>query len=890
MAEPSFTVNVGFMNLGRVPSNKNIVVELKRTFPDNTVEVFRDTIPATRFSDSITYKLNIFGAKDKGLNRITVKIDADNDVDETFETNNTITKDVYIFEDELRPIYPYNFSVINQQNPTLYSSTANAFAEARQYLLEMDTTEYFNSPLKVARSITSAGGIVEFASPLTFTDSTVYYWRVAPYASTGDTKWNVASFQYISGSEDGFGQSHIFQNLKSKFDHIQLDSASRQYKFGNSSHSIFVRSGVFPTGFSQADGFSVALDEDASIASVCGTNNIVFNVIDPISFKAWYNGPVGPGQYGSDDVCGPSRSWNFQFNILDVNKRKKIVEFMDLIPDGYYVVVRNCSGTTPANNTYANDWKNDAATFGVGNTIYDKMLAQGFTTIDSFYKPRAFVFVYRKNMLAEYTPSFTFSDDIYDAVTLTAHLETPDTAGYITSPAYGPARGWKQLHWRGNSIDGTPTDNPTVDIIGVDNNGVETPLILGIDQTAMDYDISSIDAKEYPFIKLKMRNEDGHYRTPWQMRYWMVTYDPAPEGAVAPNLYFTTRDTVEVGEPFNFGIAFKNISKVAFDSVKVKITVTDKNNFEKKLYEGKQKALPINDTIKLNVPINTQGISGHNSLFVNFNPDYDQPEQHLFNNYAFRDLYVRPDSLHPLMDVTFDGIHILNKDIVASKPEIVIKLKDEAKWMLLDDPSLVNIEVKYPGGTSRRFSYTSGNDTLQFIAASQSSNNTASINFNPFFLKDGDYELIVSGRDRSGNDAGTVGYRVNFRVINKPMISNMLNYPNPFTTSTAFVFTLTGSQVPQNLRIQILTITGKVVRDITKDELGPLHIGRNITEFKWDGTDQYGQKLANGIYLYRVITNLNGKSLDKYTSKEITNPDNTDKFFNNGYGKMYLMR
>ena len=114
----------------------------------------------------------------------------------------------------------------------------------------------------------------------------------------------------------------------------------------------------------------------------------------------------------------------------------------------------------------------------------------------------------------------------------------------------------------------------------------------------------------------------------------------------------------------------------------------------------------------------------------------------------------------------------------------------------------------------------------------------------------------------------------------------MLNYPNPFTTSTAFVFTITGSEIPQNLRIQIMTITGKIVRDITKDELGPLRIGRNITEFKWDGTDQYGQKLANGVYLYRVITNLNGKSLDKYKAPD----DNTDKYFNKGYGKMYLMR
>jgi flagellar hook assembly protein FlgD len=114
----------------------------------------------------------------------------------------------------------------------------------------------------------------------------------------------------------------------------------------------------------------------------------------------------------------------------------------------------------------------------------------------------------------------------------------------------------------------------------------------------------------------------------------------------------------------------------------------------------------------------------------------------------------------------------------------------------------------------------------------------------------------------------------------------MLNYPNPFTTSTAFVFTITGSEVPQNIKIQILTITGKVVREITKDELGPLHVGRNITEFKWDGTDMYHQRLAIGVYLYHVVTNLNGKGLDKYTSQS----DNTDQYFNKGYGKMFLMK
>jgi len=270
------------------------------------------------------------------------------------------------------------------------------------------------------------------------------------------------------------------------------------------------------------------------------------------------------------------------------------------------------------------------------------------------------------------------------------------------------------------------------------------------------------------------------------------------------------------------------------------------------------------------------------------NPEGDEkyrPEQYFFNNFGYKNFYVKEDTLHPLLDVTFDNAHILNHDIVSSKPDIVIKLKDESKWLLLDDTSLVTVQVRYPNGNIRPYRFD--NDTLQFISATKGGNdNVATIRFKPYFAEDGDYELIVSGKDQRNNQAGSVEYRVAFQVINKAMISNMLNYPNPFTTSTAFVFTITGSNVPQNIKIQILTVTGKIVREITKEELGPLRIGRNITEYKWDGTDQYGQKLANGVYLYRVTTNLNGKSLEKYTSDS----DNTDKYFNKGYGKMYLMR
>jgi hypothetical protein len=242
-----------------------------------------------------------------------------------------------------------------------------------------------------------------------------------------------------------------------------------------------------------------------------------------------------------------------------------------------------------------------------------------------------------------------------------------------------------------------------------------------------------------------------------------------------------------------------------------------------------------------------------------------------------------------LLDVTFDGVHILNRDLVSARPHIQIRLKDEAKFLLLNDTALSSVQIRFPDGSVRKQNFD--NDTLRFTPASSGSDNTATVDFFPQFAKqykaDGDeYELIVKGKDRSGNKAGATEYRISFTIISKPMISNLLNYPNPFSTSTAFVFTITGSDVPQNMKIQVLTVTGKIVREITKDELGPIHIGRNITDFKWNGTDQFGQKLGNGVYLYRFVTSLNGKRMDKYKA----GGDNTDMYFNNGYGKMYLMR
>lgn len=895
VSNQKFTVQSKVYNLGKAVGD-SIVWDIKRTHPDGTVStVYRQKVRAPYYADSITLSIPIISTKDRGLNKITVTIDAENVVDELSESNNTITKEFYIFEDDATPSYPQNFAIINRDNEKLYASTANPLSSEKDYVFQIDTTAKFNSPLKVSKNIRSKGGIIEFDPGFKYMDNTTYHWRVMVKTDTTNAEnghWNSSSFIYLKNSSTGSNQSDYYQHLYSDTQNIKMNDG-RDWEFASVTNLIQGKAGVFPTAYSFGSQFSVNINGSDFVQSVCGVSGIVINVVNPITLKPWLN-VRGAERFGSNPVCGDDRMANFQYNILDQQKRIAAYRFLkDSIPDGYVVVVRNISGVDSLSNTYAWQWQNDTTVLGSGNSLYHVLFDNGFTALDSFVRPRAFIFMYQKGREEEFVPTFTFSKGISDLIELTHPLIAPDSIGYIRSPRFGPVSAWTQLNWDGYETDTVSSANPKVSVVGIRYSGEEQVLAVA-DKTQKSVDLSFVDPKVFPYARLEMRNADSISFQPYQLTHWRLNYVAPPEGAIDPTILYKSKDTVMQGEMLEFGVGFKNISSQAFDSLKMKVNVIDHKNVTHTFEVPKQKPLISGDTLLFRTAIDTRNIPGANTLYVEFNADNDQPELYHFNNFIFHNFFVRPDNFNPLMDVTFDGVHILNRDIVSSKPHITIKLTDENRFIALNDTSLIKVQLKYPapdGVSSILRTIHFDNDTLRFTpSGTTGSGNVAIIDYTPHFSDDdGEYELIVSGKDVSGNKAGALDYHVTFRVINKAMITELLNYPNPFTTSTAFVFTLTGSEIPQNLRIQILTVTGKVVREVTKEELGPLRIGRNITEFKWDGTDMYGQPLANGVYLYRVLTNLNGKALDKFNDKDYQlNPKYN--FFRNGYGKMYLMR
>jgi len=517
--------------------------------------------------------------------------------------------------------------------------------------------------------------------------------------------------------------------------------------------------------------------------------------------------------------------------------------------------------------------------------------SRGATDITMLNDNQPYIFFTKKG--DNNTTLESFGDSLNPAITLSAQMGGNWSKGYVTSVPIGPAVTWNSLHWDQTPFEMTPgADSIAIDIIGLNVNGLEDtiPGFTGIQVGNYDLPINTIDANTYPRLKLRAYKQDVALLTPPQLKRWQIYYDEIPELALNPAKHFyLSKDTLAEGEDIYMEMAIENIGNVTLpDSLLVDFYVYDYNRVRHDLTSPRYKDLAPGDTVIGKVNFSTSNYPGLNSLWIEANPDNDQPEQYHFNNLAEIKFLVNRDITNPILDVTFDGVHILNGDIVSGKPNIQIRLKDENQYLALDDTSDWQVFIRDPDGIQTKLKFESNPcsgpamDALKWCPATLPAN-VFSIEYKPVLLKDGVYELWVQASDISGNISGDNNYRVTFEIINKSTITEVINYPNPFSTSTRFVFTLTGSEVPEDFMIQIMTVSGKIVRTINRDELGPIRIGRNITEYAWDGRDEYGDRLANGVYLYRVKTRLHGFAVEERST-------DAAKFFTKGWGKMYLMR
>jgi len=70
------------------------------------------------------------------------------------------------------------------------------------------------------------------------------------------------------------------------------------------------------------------------------------------------------------------------------------------------------------------------------------------------------------------------------------------------------------------------------------------------------------------------------------------------------------------------------------------------------------------------------------------------------------------------------------------------------------------------------------------------------------------------------------------------------NFPNPFSNFTRIAFTIPAKG---HVKLDVYDVCGRLVNRIMDEEAGP---GRY--ESDWDGLDSKGNRVANGVYFYRL--------------------------------------
>ncbi|MEM6394977.1 MAG: C25 family cysteine peptidase [Bacteroidota bacterium] len=890
----SFAVNFDLYNLGTRLEGDSISLQFDQQLPDGTIRSLGSRrVAAPVYSRPLRFSFANGDNSSVGINRLLVQVDPEGEIDERPNPaailNNT-TRDgggtagipFFVVSTSAQPIQPPRYAATSGSPLILKAATSDPLSEERDWILQVARTVDFEQVLYEDR-LTSGGGLLSWSPDFNWQDSTTYYWRVSPDSTALETQkpaWLASSFTYLDGVEDGWGLAH-YDQFADGLPEFLVNNGPDGFEFRADSLEV----GVFGEvnyidatrpGLSINDAIG---DSEFNLTSFVSEGMGVF-VMEPYTGELWANPPDDRFEAGDYGVPTAGKTM-FCFRLRLPEQRENMLTFLDEVVPENYVVYMTTLRRNEDDIHFSSEWAADSLIYG--RSIYTYLESQGALEVRNLNgnDKWPYVLAYRKGagLLGE-----SIGDDEEDQIQIRVQYPQRTVAGSLRSPIFGPASDWQALDWSVEDIDNPLDDSQVVLYGGTDVEALDS---LNVYASIGEFDLSAIDAELYPFLQFE----------------WLVT-DPEPStrsaadldylylrGSGAPDLLFNARaynqrsaDSLAAGETYRFGIAIQNAARVASDSVEVTAAwlgnnevLTSQTDLFKPLLED--------DTIRYDLSLETAQFQQAEALRISINPARTQLESNYANNELEKTFDLSRDEIDPLVNVTFDGRSIRDGALVSAQPSIVIEITDENRFLLLDRPELFALQLTSPDGQIQLIDPANDSD-LQFEPATEGDDNTARMTFAPDLPQDGTYNLLVQGADASGNAAGRLNYEVSFEVERAVGISQVVNYPNPFSDRTFFVYELSGSQPVDEYRIQIMTVSGRVVRELSALDLGPLQVGRHQTDFAWDGTDGYGDRLANGVYLYRVLfpqeSALNGIDAKRETS--------LDGFFENGMGKLVILR
>lgn len=872
----SFDLNLGLANIGRFTGD-SIKVEINIEKNNSIIYKLEKYILSPKNLETLTTQIPI---NEDWVGEVVIKAQITNlgSNSESSTSNNTLINKngingfpLVINSNNIKNIFPYDNSIIGSiEEFKLLAKTQNAFAKPNNYRIQIDTSYKFNSPFKQEKVFNNNGSFIEWKPNIPLIENQTYYWRTCIInESENSTIWDINSFTYISNKK-GFLLQTPFQFSKGKLENMEFDSTGR-LDFKIVDFNLNIRSAQFQGEiiFNTANG-----NKWGTLTPFNGSSNTLNAYI-------WRKNGLKQNN-GTDYNTVKWNSNTFVFNLSTLESRKGL---MDLINSAEEEDVIFCffnflqSGDL---SSFQHDkWETD--TIHLGKSLYSYFKEYGALSFENL-----------KSGLRPYILSFTKKNGIIAEI-ISDKLSNP-----VATAIKAPSRVYN------GEIESAPIKTgPNLEILQIlqeDKVGKK-----GFSHTSLYYNTpnnktfrlykdslrsSSIDLKDLKnigveSIKLKfysLHGGDGENgsvngallgENSSQLYKWMITTNE-----VLPDLIFASgklsKEEFYQGEKINSDLTIYNNSNRVFDNIEIKIDQINSVNSTNSVINNVEKINPGLNSIKQLLGDKAElGILGY---AVEINSNKSPNEFDFDNNRSNTFIKVKKDNINPNIEVLFNGSTIIDGDYVNSKPIIKISISDDNKFLLINKPELISIGIL--NNTTKDIENISLiNDRIaKFIPANDSTNKAVVEIYKEF--ADGNYTLIVNSKDGAGNVSGNQNYEVSFNVSSKSYIKNLTNYPNPFSNKTQFVYEMVGN-LPDDFVLQIFSISGKIVKEFRAAELGSIKNGKNVSSLVWDGTDDFGNKLGNGVYLMRMKTNFNKDYFDSSTN---------NNYMYKGFSKLVITR
>jgi hypothetical protein len=762
-------------------------------------------IPDFTQKDSFTVSWNVKGKP--GSHIVTVTLDPLDSIAEARKDNNTAQQTFYIYRNTISIISPLPFRMVSSTTPT-FTVTVPAGRDTTPltYHFEVDTSAAFASPAKISSGTVTPGKVTASWTPsAALAQNRTYYWRAQNTASIG------------SSPKQGAWVSSSFQTTQSSLptDTIVWRQSNKQFLKGNLALASVNDSGatLFRSDstvlYARSLGFRGNTDHD--YYSVVQINDVVALGHwweDPYSYlAAWYN-PLD-GTYGTKG-----------FNFLNPTGTSDMITYLNNIPNGDYVLL-----------SAVWDAKQNAT-----DSLLQQIRALGSEKIDSLLRGQSWMMISLKGTgkLVE-----VYNTTVAEGTVTLGNVFHLGKAR-VSSPPIGPA-----AHWGFTSFDiNLPNANATgtITVLGMKNDTTMDTLMTVPAGTAAA-NLSAVNVLTYPRIKLSatLACTDG-FTSP-VLRRWDVHYLAPGDLAISAWSVTLSTDTIISGNALTTSATVYNIGYQSAAGAHLTCYLLEDTAQQ---FTSSIRTINTGSSRRINGGLTVTGsTSGFYNLVTRLTPGSTVNDLLAENNMVTLPIYIQVNNQAlPKLKVLFDNKEIHDGDFVAPRPVISVEYpqnsiqKTAATYSASIDGKEINRTILGNAG--------------DVVSASPM---TANIRVTEQ-LGDGYHSLEIK---QIGIQSAPVVAKLQFQVASKASIRDAFNYPNPFPANTVFTFEITGSQVPDRLRIKIYTVAGRIIRTL---ELFPGQLQIGLNRVAWDGRDDQGDEIANGTYFYKITMDSGQESAD----------------------------